>query len=141
MMDVPYLYPITFSASMQPSKGTYPGFWFGYYHFDDISNFYPFTISSSGSFFPAPLNLSTSFFIPAKAGEFELNYWSDGSGVDPNATKIAFNWKITNYDPVRANMFGGEDINPDTEYCDEKAQPGKPKIRKFKNNKGAGPGK
>jgi tetratricopeptide (TPR) repeat protein len=42
---------------------------------------------------------------------------------------------------VVANMYGGMEINLDTEYCDENGQPGRPSIRKYNNRKGAGPGK
>jgi hypothetical protein len=141
MMDPPYGSEITFTASISPTKGPYPGFHFGYYDVSDINDYYYKSISSAMCVFPCtvPLTLATSFYIPSRAGDFTLFYSSsnDGQGV----TNIQMNFQIANYDPCRANLQGGDDINPDSDYCDESTQPGKPRIRKYHNKKGAGPGR
>jgi hypothetical protein len=134
MTDPPYGNEITFTASMHPTAATYPAFTFGYY---DAYNSFHF-VSRKQWVGAVPMDLAVSYFIPASARKFALLYHSNGSGG--SGTNIQINWQIANYDPVRANLLGGDDISPDTEYCDENPQPGQPRIRKFRNKKGAGPG-
>lgn len=134
LMDPPYGTEITFTASIKPTSATYPSLYFGYY---DVNNqFHGVNLRQGVG--TATLNMATSFYIPASAKKFALIYHSDGSGI--SGTSIQINWAIANYDPVRANLLGGDDISPDTEYCDDNPQPGQPRIRKFKNKRGAGPG-
>ncbi len=141
MTDPPYGSEITFNASVTPTQGTYPAFWFGYYDISDLVNqFYFQWIYSKTCVFPckSPMTLSTSFYIPTRAGEFTLFYSSDGQGS--GVTNIEMRFQIANYDPCRASLFGGDDINPDGNYCEERTGPGKPRIRKYQNKKGTGPG-
>jgi hypothetical protein len=139
--DPPYVDPVTFTASITPSQGTYPAFHFGYYDVSDLNHYSYKAISSAGCVYPClvPLNTSVSFYIPARAGSFTLIYSSNGQGT--GATNIQMNFQVANYDPCRANLQGGDDINPDSDYCDESTQPGMPRMRKYHNKKGAGPGK
>lgn len=134
MTDPPYGTEITFTASIHPTTATYPSLYFGYY--DTYNQFHGVCLRQGVG--TDTLTMATSFYIPASARKFALIYHSDGSGS--SGTSIQINWSIANYDPVRANLLGGDDISPDTEYCDENPQPGQPRIRKFRNKKGAGPG-
>jgi len=134
IMDAPYGNEITFTASLQPQNNGFIDVIFGYYDVYDIFH----GIVRQDYFSPSSVTISTSFFIPARAKTFALIYNKTG-GTGP-AESIQLNYQVVNYDPVRANLYGGDDINPDTEYCDDRAQPGRPKIRKFRNKKGAGPG-
>jgi hypothetical protein len=141
MIDPPYGSQITFTASVTPTQGTYPALWFGYYDISDLVNQSNFQwIYSRTCVFPCapPMALSTSFYIPARAGEFTLFYSSDGQGT--GVTNIEMRFQIANYDPCRASLFGGDDINPDGNYCEEQTGPGKPRVRKFRNKRGTGPG-
>jgi len=135
MMDPPYLNAIDFTASITPTTATFPALRLYYSGATD----YPYNLITEAQGYGAnPISTSASFYIPASAQVFRIMYSSNGAG---NGEKnIQINVRIANYDPNRANMFGGDEINADTEFCDEGSQPGKPRIRKFKNRKGAGPG-
>jgi hypothetical protein len=134
MTDPPYGTEITFTASLQPTSATYPALYFGYYDVNEQFH----NVSQTQGVGTVALNLSTAYYIPASAKKFALIYHSDGSGI--TGTSIQINWSIADYDPVRANLLGGDDINPNTEYCDDPPQPGQPRLRKIRNKKGAGPG-
>ena len=134
MTDPPYRTEITFTASIHPTSATAPSFYFGYYDIDEQFH----VINDRSGLSTSTLNMATSFYIPASAKKFALIYHGDGSGS--TGTSIQINWSIADYDPVRANLLGGDDISPDTEYCDEHPQPGQPQLRKLRNKKGAGPG-
>jgi hypothetical protein len=137
--DPPYGNGITFTSSMTPTQGTFPDFFFGYYHIGDTTTHFYFNwIRLVQWAFPYPGTLSTSFYIPASAAEFVLFYSSDGTGT--GAVNVQMEFIIINADPCRASLFGGDDINPNAAYCDENTGPGRPRIRKFHNKKGAGPG-
>jgi hypothetical protein len=138
MTDPPYGNEITFTASITPNQGPYPRFNFGYY---DINDTYKNIKSLQWVLHSPPqlMTLATSFYIPASAKSFSLIYSSNGSGT--GVTNIQMDFTIANYDPCLANLLGGNDINPDTDYCDEGTQPGAPRIRKYYNKKGAGPGR
>ncbi|MGC2064249.1 MAG: hypothetical protein WA610_14865 [Thermodesulfovibrionales bacterium] len=134
LIDPPYGEEITFSASLPVNSGFFPDLTFGYY--DLYSIFHVIETGQCGSV-PCNLSLHTSFFVPKNAFKFALIFHS---AVGGGGTNIQLDYQIANYDPARANLFGGDDINPETQYCDKQAQPGDPKIRKFRNKKGAGPG-
>jgi hypothetical protein len=143
IMDPPYGNEITFTASITPTQGAFPGFDFGYYDISDINHYTYERIKNIQWALPSPpvpLTFATSFYIPARAGSFTLFYSSD-LGNYYAVTKIQMNFQIANYDPCRANLQGGDDINPDSDYCDESTQPGKPRMRKYHNKKGTGPGR
>lgn len=136
IIDPPYVTPVNFSASITPTKGSFPSLGLYYSGATD----YPYNlIKEVQNVSLATMTNAASFYIPASARKFRLLYSSNGSGT--GETNIQINVSIANYDPSRANLLGGKEINPDTEYCDERGQPGEPRIRKFNNRKGAGPGK
>ena len=137
LLDAPYGWPLDFTISISPTQApTYPALRLYYSGATD----YPYNlISQTGGIGTGLLSINSYFYIPASAQKFRILYSNTGSGA--GTTNIQINITFANYDPTRANMFGGKEINDDTEYCDEDGQPGKPRSKKFNNKKGAGPGK
>ena len=136
MLNPSYLNPVKFTASLTPTKGTYPQLTLNYVGADE----YPWHLLRSVQVYGLkPMTAEALFYIPAAARKFIIWYSSNGSGS--GETNIQVNITIANYDPLAANMFGGQEINPDTEYCEEDGQPGRPRVWNYNNRKGAGPGK
>jgi len=137
IVDPPYINPITFSATLSPTHGGFPNLGF---YYSGVSQYPYHLINEVQTVHTGTLNNQASFFLPASATAFRLLYHSNDQLEGATQTNIQFNFQIANYDPNRANLLGGDEINADTEYCDNDGQPGKPRIKKFKNKKGAGPG-
>lgn len=131
LTDPPYGDEITFLASVNAS-GAFPNLTFLYYDSFSNANILDGPVACGGS--SCLLQTGASFFIPGNAVKFSLLYHNN------SGKQIALEFHIANDDPVRANLFAGDDINRDTEYCETQPQPGEPRIKKFRNRKGAGPG-
>lgn len=142
ILDPPYGDPITFSATITVSQ---PGFnTLTLYYKSDCNvcdpichpcgydTWHKIIAVSSDWNGPRPTTISTavSFYIPASAKDFSICFLPAGS-----STLSCQDIAVTNTDPSRANLLGGDDINPDTAFCDENGHP-----RTFHNKRGAGPG-
>lgn len=136
LLDPSYQRPLDFFITIDPTKGTFPRL--ALYYTGESG--YPFNLISEMQVTGTKmLTINPIFYIPASAQKFIISYSSNGAGS--GETNIQINISFANYDPARANMFGGKEINKDTEFCNEDGQPGKPRIKNFNNKKGAGPGK
>ena len=135
--DAPYAAPIYFNGSITPvGSVSYPNL--GLYYSGATP--YPFNVIRNIQVIgKKPITNQALFYMPASAREFHIMYSSNGMGTGD--VNIQINVKNINYDPQLASQYGGQEINADTEYCDEDGQPGKPRIWKYNNRKGAGPGK
>lgn len=137
VMDFTYFIPLGFVGSVSPSQGKYPTLALYYSGATEYPRNQIRQISHVGT---TPILVEASFYVPASARMFTIFYNSNnfGNGTDVN---IQIDIRTVNYDYEMAQKYGGQEINADTEYCDENGQPGKPSIWKFNNRKGAGPGK
>jgi RHS repeat-associated protein len=136
LVDPPYLIPIDFVGSMTPATGSMPTLKLYYSGVDE--NVYNL-IKLDQAMTRRPLNVEASFYIPASARRFSIIFADTASAA--GSVFVQINIRIANYDYERANMSGGQEINPNTEYCSEEGQPGRPRVWKYNNKKGAGPGK
>jgi len=138
IIDPPYGQEITFALSMVPSHGTNPEMALTWYEMGDLNDFFPHLIREKIVFDLNPIDFTATFFIPQLTSKFTFSY---NSGQGSTAyTNIHYTFYIYNWDRTRTNLLAGDDNNPDTEFCDERAQPGKPQIRKNRYREGAGPG-